>query len=131
MSTVDEVDYLEVVKSISFGFTPPSAAFSQVQASAGRAPQEQSEPLGVEFSVVARSQVQAPAGRARHEQRGPSTLFSEAALPQVQLRADCSPQEHLAWAAQTQPSPLLPQQVVGVTILTLGFWMLWNLRPVT
>jgi hypothetical protein len=31
---------------------------------AGRAPQEQSEPLGVAFSVAARSQVHSPAGRA-------------------------------------------------------------------
>jgi hypothetical protein len=31
---------------------------------AGRAPQEQSEPEGVAFSVAARSQVHSPAGRA-------------------------------------------------------------------
>jgi hypothetical protein len=31
---------------------------------AGRAPQEQSEPLSVAFSVAARSQVHSPAGRA-------------------------------------------------------------------
>ena len=93
------IAYLEVVKSVSVGRSPPSAAFSQVQASAERAAQAQRSPLGVWFSVVARSQVQAPAGRARHEQRGPVILFSEADLAQVQLKADFSPQEHLAWVA--------------------------------
>lgn len=82
-----------VVKSVSVGRSPPSEAFSQVHASAstvsivdidlvanilstktivressnlpaGRAPHEQSEPLGVAFSVAARSQVHSPAGRA-------------------------------------------------------------------
>jgi len=73
-----------VVKSVSVGRSPPSEAFSHVQASvivvsvhcphslwymgdnipAGLAPQEQSSPAGVAFSVPARSQVHAPAGRA-------------------------------------------------------------------
>jgi len=82
-----------------------------VHASAGRAPQEQTDPLGTAFSVVERSQVHSPAGRARHEQRGPAILFSVAALSQLQCRADFAPQEHLAWLAQTQPSLLLPQHV--------------------
>lgn len=76
--------YALVVKSISLGFKPPSVAFSQVQASAGLAPQEQSDPAGVEFSVAARSQVHSPAGRARQEQRAPLTEFSISAFPQVQ-----------------------------------------------
>lgn len=87
------------MKSVSVGRSPPSVAFSQVQASAGLAAQAQRAPDGVSFSVEERSQLQAPAGRARHEQRGPVTAFSLEALPQVQLRADCSPQEHLAWEA--------------------------------
>jgi len=120
-------NYALVVKSISLGLIPPSVAFSQVQASAGLAPQEQRDPAGVEFSVAARSQVHAPAGRARHEQRGPSTAFSVAAFPQVQWRADFSPQEHLAWVAQTHPSPLFPQQVLGVTILIdFGLLFVWK-----
>lgn len=71
-----------MVKSISFGNNPPSAAFSQVQASslilvikcdmigrekdipAGLDPQEQTWPLGTVFSVEARSQVHSPARRA-------------------------------------------------------------------
>jgi len=111
--------YAPVVKSVSVGRSPPSEAFSHVHASAGRAPHEQREPLGVVFSVAARSQVHDPAGRARHEQRGPARAFSVSALPQVQCKADFSPQEHLAWAAQTQPSPLLPQQVLGVGIFVV------------
>lgn len=106
-----------MVKSVSIG-KRPSDAFSQVQASAGRAPQEQREPVGVEFSVVARSQVQEPAGRARHEQRGPVTVFSVSASPHEQSKADFSPQEHLAWDAHTQPWPLLPQQVLGMVAIS-------------
>jgi len=116
-----EAIYLEVVKSVSVGRRPPSEAFSQVQASAGLAPQEQTEPLGAAFSVEALSHVQDPAGRARHEQRGPVTSFSVLALSQLHWRADFSPQEHLAWEAQTQPWPLLPQHVLGVTILKDDF----------
>ena len=71
------------MKSVSVESSPPSEAFSQVQASvtlsicgksrsdaeslpAGLAPQEQRDEAvdGREFSVEARSQVQAPAGRA-------------------------------------------------------------------
>jgi len=52
------------VKSVSEGRMPPSAAFSQLQASAGRAPQEHVAPVTLEFSVDARSQVHSPAGRA-------------------------------------------------------------------
>jgi len=89
----------------------PSAAFSQVQASAGRTPQAQAlAASGFLFSVAARSQVQSPAGRARHEQRAPSTAFSDAALSHVQCRADCLPHEHVACWAQRH-SALLPQQV--------------------
>jgi hypothetical protein len=155
------------VKSTSRGLTPPSAGFfSHVQASVGAlsavlnghmygskdlleglAPQEHSSPLTEAFSVAARSQVQAPAGRARHEQRAPEIWFSVSARPQVQFRADCWPQEHLAWVAlgvsvrcsaqtiewlkvrgeerrgeenvpQTQPWAFFPQQVDGTTILT-------------
>lgn len=32
----------------------------------------------------------------RHEHRAPATAFSELAFSQLQLRADCLPQEHLA-----------------------------------
>lgn len=55
----------------------------------------------------------------RHEHRGPETLFSVDALLHVQCSADSLPQEHLAWAAQTQvPSwDALQQVVVGLTIL--------------
>lgn len=58
----------------------------------------------------------------RHEQRGPEVAFSEEALLQLQWRALCWPQEHLAWAAQTQePSWVVLQQVVvGWTILAGG-----------
>lgn len=72
-----------VVKSISLaGLKEPSAAFSQVQASAGREPHEHAEPEK-EFSEAARSQVHSPAGRARHEHRGPLMVFSAVALAQV------------------------------------------------
>lgn len=78
--------YLRVVKSTSLaGLKSPSAAFSQVQASAGRTPQAQVAPAGRTFSVAARWQVHSPAGRARHEQRAPVWMaFSVAALSQVQ-----------------------------------------------
>ena len=69
----------------------------------------------------------------RHEQRGPETVFSASAFPHEQFKADFSPQEHLAWDAlrllvgvdsmrlhayQTQASPLLPQQVLGVAAIS-------------
>ena len=95
------------MKSVSVGNSPPSAAFSQEHASAnpslaihlstlisyqnspaGLTPQAQVAPVGLTFSVELRSQVHSPAGRARHEQRGPLTVFSCAALSQVQLSAD-------------------------------------------
>ena len=55
----------------------------------------------------------------RQEQRGPEISFSEEALLQVQWRADSLPQEHLAWAAQTQPAPWVVLQQVEATILTV------------
>jgi len=91
--------------------------------------------LAVVFGCAMSDRMEA---NVRHEQRGPSTLFSVSALAHVQCRADFSPQEHLAWAAlknilairarkewscpaeytyQAQPSPLFPQQVLGVGIL--------------
>jgi len=69
---------------------------------AGLAPHTHEAPEGFWFSVLARSQVHCPAGRARHEQRGPSTLFSAAALSQVQWRADCLPHEQVACLAVPQ-----------------------------
>jgi len=42
-------------------------------------------------------------------------LFSVALRSQVQCRADCLPQEQVAFWAQTQASAR-PQQVVGLTI---------------
>lgn len=54
----------------------------------------------------------------RHEHRAPATVFSVEALLQLQARADCLPQEQVACWAQTQASDL-PQQVVGLTILTV------------
>ena len=72
-----------VVKSVSVGSSPPSAAFSHEQASninvnseacarvvenigllAARCPQAQVAPETLEFSVAARSHVHSPAGRA-------------------------------------------------------------------
>lgn len=53
-----------------------------------------------------------------HEHLGPATVFSVVAFSQVQLRADCLPQEHLACEAQTQPSPERPQQVVGTVMMS-------------
>jgi len=108
-----------VVKSTSPGSSPPSAAFSQEQLPAARFPHAQVLPSTWAFSSEARSQVHIPAGRARHEQRAPSTLFSKAALSQLQARADCLPHEQVAFAAHTQeaPSPeLRPQQVDGTTM---------------
>jgi hypothetical protein len=51
-------------------------------------------------------------GNVLHEQRAPSTLFSVWAFSQLQWRADCLPQEHLASLAQMQP-PSRPQQLAG------------------
>jgi len=112
------VDYFLVVKSVSCstGLKPASDAFSQVQASAGRAPHEHEPVLGLVFSVEARSQVHAPAGRARHEQRGPSTAFSLGAFSQLQWRAFVLPQEQVACLAQTHSLLPLPQQVVGFAL---------------
>ena len=47
--------------------------------------------------------------------------FSVADLLQEQWRAFSLPQEHLAWAAQTQPAPalVLQQVVLGWTILAV------------
>ena len=53
----------------------------------------------------------------RQEHRAPATVFSVLAFSQLHLRADCLPQEHLAWAAQTQASPERPQQVVGTVMV--------------
>lgn len=60
-------------------------------------------------------------GHSRHEQRGPATLFSASAFAQVQLRALFSPQEHLAWLAQTQFWPSFLQQVLGATMLMVDW----------
>ena len=70
--------YFLVVKSISLGLaaSPPEVDLSQVQASAGRTPQAQVEPLTGSFSLEALSQLHSPAGRARHEHRAPLSLFS-------------------------------------------------------
>jgi len=69
------VDVLElyafVVKSVSVGRSPPSAADSQEQLSAERFPQAHVEPVGMAFSVADLSQVHAPAGRALHEHLAP------------------------------------------------------------
>ena len=45
------------------------------------------------------------------------TVFSVFAFEQLHLRADCLPQEHLAWEAQTQDWPERPQQVVGTGMM--------------
>lgn len=78
--------YFLVVKSVSLslGLKPPSAAFSHVQAPAGREPQAQALPAGFTFSVEALSQVQSPAGLARQLHLAPVTVFSSAALLQLQ-----------------------------------------------
>lgn len=62
----------------------------------------------------------------RQEQRGPETAFSVEALLQEQWRALSLPQEHLAWAAQTQvPSwEVLQQVVAGLTIVTVMLEMI-------
>ena len=62
------------------------------------------------------------------EHRGPATVFSLAFLSHVQFMADCWPHEHLALAAQTQPTAR-PQQVdglvmVGVLRYLVGFWVM-------
>jgi hypothetical protein len=56
--------YALVVKSVSVGSSPPSAAFSHVHELAERIPQEQVSPAGLVFSVAAREQVHSPAARA-------------------------------------------------------------------
>lgn len=68
----------------------------------------------------------------RQEQRAPVTVFSVFAFSQLHLRADCLPQEHLAFWAQTQAWPERPQQVVGtvmvgpcgVCLLDFSYWRL-------
>ena len=59
------------------------------------------------------------------------TVFSVFAFPQLQLRADCLPQEHLAWVAKTQAFPDLPQHVVGTGMvigMMMDVWLKsWNL----
>lgn len=92
--------YLRVVKSISLGFASSEpAARSQVHDVTGRAPQAQELPLTGLFSEAALSQLHSPAGRARHEQRAPVISFSVVALSQLQLSADCLPQEQVACLA--------------------------------
>lgn len=109
--------YFRVVKSVSrAGLKPPSAAFSQVHASAGLEPQAQVAPQTDAFSVDARSHVHWPAGLARHEQRGPCTVFSDDALPQLHWRADCLPQEQVAFCAQMHSAPSLVQQVEALVM---------------
>lgn len=55
---------------------------------------------------------------SRHEHRGPvfSVSCSHGQEPAASL-----PQEHLAWAAQTQPSLETPQQVEG-RVMMCGVW---------
>ena len=53
----------------------------------------------------------------RHEQRAPETAFSVWAFEQSHFMADCLPQLHLAWEAQTQASLERPQQVLGTVIV--------------
>lgn len=116
------------------GLKPPSLAFSHVHASAyasasqeqqldepallgaagrldlpaGLEPQAQVAPDRDAFSVAALSQVHPPAGLARHEHRAPTTTFSEDALSQLQLRADCLPHEHVAcWAGKRHGKSVL------------------------
>jgi hypothetical protein len=90
--------YFLVVKSISFSFAL-EVARSHVQELAGRAPHSQVVPVGGAFSLGALSHVHCPAGRARHEHRAPVRVFSVEALLQLQLRADCWPQEQVACLA--------------------------------
>lgn len=84
---------------------------------AGRDPQEQVSPDGLVFSVAARSQVHSPTGRALHEQRGPATAFSEAALLQVQWRADCLPQEQVACWAEEKDGSACKVLVVSLSVM--------------
>lgn len=73
------------------------------------------------FSEAARSQVQSPAGLALQEHRGPATLFSDVALSQVQWRADCLPQEQVAfWAELYNVSPIHQVIHIGSDKLTTG-----------
>lgn len=58
-------------------------------------------------------------GDLRHEHRAPDTVFSVEAFSQEHFKADCLPQEHLAWEAQTQAVLERPQQVVGTVIVIL------------
>lgn len=51
------------------------------------------------------------------EHLGPATVFSVADFSQVQCKADCFPQEHLAWEAQTHAPSERPQHVVGTTMV--------------
>lgn len=88
-------------------------------------PHEHVDPAGAAFSAAARSQVQAPAGRARHEQRAPAMAFSLGAWAQLQFRAVCLPQLHLAWVAQMQVEGERPQQVVG-TVIFGGSGYVWR-----
>lgn len=87
-----------------------------MQLSALLCPQAQVDPVTWAFSDPARSHVHCPAGRARHEHLAPATVFSAVLRSQVQCMADCLPQEHVAFWAQTQASER-PQQVLGLTIL--------------
>jgi hypothetical protein len=48
-----------------------------------------------------------------HEQVAPETVFSVAALSQLQLPAGFAPQEQVASAAQEQVAPERPQQAFG------------------
>lgn len=57
----------------------------------------------------------------RHEHLAPWMKFSVPARLQVQCRALSRPQEHLAWAAQTQPEGEVWQQVV-LCILNSPEW---------
>ena len=64
VSSEIEASYAFVVKSVSVGNNPPSAAFSHVQEPDDRIPQAQVSPAGFAFSVAARSQVHSPAALA-------------------------------------------------------------------
>lgn len=58
--------------------------------------------------------------------------FSVADLLQEQWRALSLPQEHLAWAAQTQPAPWLVLQQVeaGWTIVVVMVRISWQLNGI-
>ena len=101
---------------------------------AGREPQAHVEPLGVTFSVADLLHVHSPAGRARHEHRGPWTVFSVVDLAQLQLRADCLPQEQVACWAQAHSSLPWRQHVAGLVTGILSeltwvrlqkWWEIW------